>query len=165
AGLDHQSRAVHGVARHGDMQFAWPLLRNVRNGRRPLLGCAACHGGVHLFGPVECLMVTIPTVPGQLRFRRRRNHCHETVAAFRDQWRRIVLMQTNREDCGDRYREIIIPMPPTSKWAREQSAAFKQYFSSVAMAKTEFIDSMRNSQFTMIASASGAPQLSEKENE
>lgn len=83
------------------------------------------------------------------------------LQAVRDQWRRIVLMQTNREDCGDRYREIIIPMPPTSKWARERSAAFKQYFSSVAMAKTEFIDSMRNSQFPMIASASGAPQVAE----
>lgn len=87
------------------------------------------------------------------------------LQAVRDQWRRIVLMQTNREDCGDRYREIIVPMPPSSKWARERSAAFKQYFSSVAVAKAKFIDSMRNSLLPMIASASGAPQLSESENE
>src|SRR5437868_1298444 len=27
-----------------------------------------------------------------------------SLKAVRDQWRRIVLMQTNREDCGSRYR-------------------------------------------------------------
>lgn len=32
-----------------------------------------------------------------------------SLKAVRDQWRRITLMQTNREDCGSRYREVIIP--------------------------------------------------------
>ncbi len=30
----------------------------------------------------------------------------------RTQWQRITLMQTNRQDVGDRYREIKIPRPP-----------------------------------------------------
>ena len=87
------------------------------------------------------------------------------LQAVRDQWRRIVLMQTNREDCGDRYREIVIPMPPNAKWAREKSAAFKKFFSSIAVAKTEFVEEMRNCQYQMIASASGAPQASANESE
>ena len=87
------------------------------------------------------------------------------LQAVRDQWRRIVLMQTNREDCGDRYREIVIPMPSNVKWAREKSAAFKKFFTSIAVAKTEFVEEMRNCKYQMIASASGAPQLSVGENE
>ena len=79
------------------------------------------------------------------------------LQAVREQWRRIVLMQTNREDCGDRYREIILPMPPSRKWAQEHSEAFRRYFSAVAEAKAGFVRSTRSSQFPLIASVSGAP--------
>lgn len=80
------------------------------------------------------------------------------LKAVREQWRRIVLMQTNREDCGDRYREIIIPNPPSLKWAKERAEAFRTYFSAVAEAKMEFLKSVRESSIPLIASASGAPQ-------
>lgn len=80
------------------------------------------------------------------------------LKAVREQWRRIVLMQTNREDCGDRYREIIIPKPPSLKWAKERAEAFRAYFSVVAEAKKDFLKSIRESSIPLIASASGAPQ-------
>lgn len=78
------------------------------------------------------------------------------LRAVREQWRRIVLMQTNREDCGDRYREIVLPMPPSKEWANSHSEAFRCYFESVAHAKTAFEKAVRNSGFDMIASATGA---------
>jgi type I restriction enzyme M protein len=48
-----------------------------------------------------------------------------SLRVVREQWRRIALMQTNREDCGDRYREIILPNPPDPSWAHDKSAAFR----------------------------------------
>lgn len=80
------------------------------------------------------------------------------LKAVREQWRRIVLMQTNREDCGDRYREIVIPMPSSRKWAEERAASFRTYFSAVAEARAVFLKSVRESNIPLIASASGAPQ-------
>lgn len=62
-----------------------------------------------------------------------------SLGAVRDQWRRIALMQTNREDCGDRYREIILPNPPNRKWAEERSAAFRDYFATLAAARETFV--------------------------
>lgn len=87
------------------------------------------------------------------------------LKAVRDQWRRIVLMQTNREDCGDRYREIILPMPPLKKWALDQSASFRKYFTTVAAAKTEFLQDVHKSGFSMIASVSGTSQSVDVEEE
>lgn len=74
----------------------------------------------------------------------------------REQWRRIVLMQTNREDCGDRYREIVIPRPPNKKWALDASKSFREYFQSMAEAKAKFVSSVQHGAIAMIASASGA---------
>jgi type I restriction enzyme M protein len=65
-----------------------------------------------------------------------------SLRTVRDQWRRIALMQTNREDCGDRYREIVVPKPPSRKWAEKAAGAFAAYFRSVAAARDEFIDAI-----------------------
>ena len=65
-------------------------------------------------------------------------------------------MQTNREDCGSRYREIILPKPPNKKWALKMSAAFRDYFSEVAKARERFVTSINNGSLPMIASATGA---------
>lgn len=78
------------------------------------------------------------------------------LQAVREQWRRITLMQTNREDCGDRYREIILPAPPRREWADEKAAAFRDYFTTIAKAKTSFLSSVQKSNLPLIASAAGA---------
>jgi type I restriction enzyme M protein len=56
----------------------------------------------------------------------------------RDQWRRIALMQTNREDCGDRWKEIVLPNPESKEWAARTSAAFERFFQSLADARLHF---------------------------
>ena len=77
-----------------------------------------------------------------------------SLQAVRDQWRRIALMQTNREDCGDRYREIIIPEPPSKAWALEVSKPFSDYFTTIANARKAFIESIATDSFVYVASAS-----------
>ncbi len=74
-----------------------------------------------------------------------------SLKAVRDQWRRIALMQTNREDCGDRYREIVIPKPPNKKWARQQSEAFRTYFVTVAQARSVFSQALQGERFQYTA--------------
>jgi len=51
-----------------------------------------------------------------------------SLRAVRQQWRRIALMQTNREDCGDRHREILLPLAKNKKWALAMSKPFRNYF-------------------------------------
>jgi type I restriction enzyme M protein len=78
------------------------------------------------------------------------------LKAVRREWNRITLMQTNREDVNSRYREILIPRPPSKKWADEQSAAFRKYFTSIAKARQEFAADLKGARVEYIASASGA---------
>ena len=66
-----------------------------------------------------------------------------SLQVVRNQWRRIALMQTNREDCGARYREVVIPKPPTKGWAREQSEPFRSYFTTIARAGSTFARALR----------------------
>jgi type I restriction enzyme M protein len=75
------------------------------------------------------------------------------LKAVRNQWRRITLMQTNREDVGDRYREIEIPVPRSPEWAKEISAPFRSYFQSLAAARTDFLRRLDTSGFDFIPSA------------
>lgn len=65
-----------------------------------------------------------------------------SLKAVREQWRRVALMQTNREDCGDRYKEILLPKPPSSEWALETASAFREYFSTIAKAKPAFLEAI-----------------------
>lgn len=74
-----------------------------------------------------------------------------SLKAVRDQWRRITLMQTNREDCGQRYREIILPKPKSKPWAKTTSAAFRTYFETIANARTSFVEAVRTSKFGHVA--------------
>lgn len=62
-----------------------------------------------------------------------------SLQQVRDQWRRIVLMQTNREDCGERYMKIILPKPKSRKWAHRVSAPFRSHFQTISGAKGVFI--------------------------
>ena len=72
----------------------------------------------------------------------------------RRQWQRVTLMQTNREDVGNRYKEIIIPKPISKEWADNVSSAFREYFLELADAKQKFITSTNCDPFNYIASVS-----------
>lgn len=54
-----------------------------------------------------------------------------TLKAVRRQWERVVFMQTNREDVGSRYREIVIPTPPDESVARLRSAPFRDFYQGI----------------------------------
>lgn len=58
-----------------------------------------------------------------------------TLRIVRDQWKRVVFMQTNREDVGKRFLEIKIPVPPSKDRANEVSAAFRDYYTKLAEAR------------------------------
>lgn len=58
-----------------------------------------------------------------------------TLNIVRDQWRRVIFMQTNREDVGDRYLDIRIPIPRDAEHATEVSQAFRDYYQSLAEAR------------------------------
>lgn len=58
-----------------------------------------------------------------------------SLQAVRSQWRRIALMQTNREDVGDRWKEVRIPDPTLDpKWAREVAKPLREYFEGLVEA-------------------------------
>lgn len=84
------------------------------------------------------------------------------LSAVRNQWRRIALMQTNREDCGSRFREIIVPLPKSQSWARSQSDAFRNYFETIAKAREEFSAKLSASGLSFIASAPGNDEPDEE---
>ncbi|MFZ5984132.1 MAG: hypothetical protein ACOYXN_07200 [Acidobacteriota bacterium] len=76
-----------------------------------------------------------------------------SLQAVREQWRRIALMQTNREDCGGRYREIVLPAPPHKHWAQEISRPFRDYFTTLAGAREKFCEAISGDDFPLVASA------------
>lgn len=63
-----------------------------------------------------------------------------TLTVVRQQWNRIIFMQTNREDAGHRYREIQIPVPPTKADAKRVSQAFRAYYTGLAAHRTQLAD-------------------------
>ncbi len=60
-----------------------------------------------------------------------------TLSIVRDQWRRVIFMQTNREDVGDRYLDIRIPVPRDSVHASKVSQPFRDYYQAIAKARQE----------------------------
>lgn len=84
-----------------------------------------------------------------------------SLRAVREQWRRIALMQTNREDCGDRYREVLIPKPESAAWAAEASGAFRDYFTKIAAAREEFADAVNASAFKHVANVAASVAVAE----
>lgn len=55
-----------------------------------------------------------------------------TLRVVREQWHRVVFMQTNREDVGDRFHEVEVPLAPTADAALKVSQPFRDYFRTVA---------------------------------
>ena len=66
-----------------------------------------------------------------------------TLKIVRDQWKRVVFMQTNREDVGKRYLEIEIPLAPNRERSDEVSKAFRNYFTTIATARTELVEYLK----------------------
>ena len=54
------------------------------------------------------------------------------------QWKRVIFMQTNREDLGDRYRFIEIPYTTDKKRAEEISSGYRHYFWGLDELRREF---------------------------
>lgn len=74
-------------------------------------------------------------------------------------------MQTNREDCGTRYREVILPVPKNKQWAETVSIAFRNYFAGLAQAKIDFLNAVASDKCEYIASVSGMFVTCEDGNE
>ena len=55
-----------------------------------------------------------------------------------NQWGRVVFMQTNREDLGDRYREILLPYPFARKGADRVSSYVKEYYQQLAALREKY---------------------------
>jgi type I restriction enzyme M protein len=75
-----------------------------------------------------------------------------SLKAVRMQWLRVTFMQTNREDVGERFKEIRIPAPKDKAWAKLVSKNFREYFTALADAKSEFLASIHSDSFDYIAS-------------
>ncbi|MGA7705236.1 MAG: hypothetical protein WB998_10110 [Solirubrobacteraceae bacterium] len=68
-----------------------------------------------------------------------------TLKIVRDQWRRVVFMQTNREDVGKRWLEIEIPVPRTREVADRVSEPFRTYYQAIAGARESLAAYLRES--------------------
>ena len=71
-----------------------------------------------------------------------------SLTSVRKQWNRIVFMQTNREDVGSRYREIIIPMAKNKEIADKYSKAFKKYYTSIEKIRDDFRSDLQTDEFS-----------------
>ena len=69
-----------------------------------------------------------------------------SLKIVRNQWRRIIFMQTNREDVGKRYFEILLPIPPNRERAEQISAPFRNYYIALAKARTILSDYLKKEQ-------------------
>ena len=72
-----------------------------------------------------------------------------SLKVVRDQWNRLTFMQTNREDVGHRYREVLIPMPLDKNSGafnhaegESASSSFRSYFEGMAKLRLEFSRSL-----------------------
>lgn len=61
-----------------------------------------------------------------------------TLNIVRAQWHRVVFMQTNREDVGDRFLEIRVPVAPDVATATAVSNPFRDYYGTMAKAREAF---------------------------
>lgn len=63
--------------------------------------------------------------------------------AVRKQWPRVVFMQTNREDLGTRYREILIPIPDSKQHGESVSSHYRDYYRSIARSRSDFLNARK----------------------
>lgn len=65
------------------------------------------------------------------------------LPCVRAQWSRVVFMQTNREDLGDRWREIVVPVPADKSLAEGLSEPVRTYYTSLASIKQDLASSIQ----------------------
>lgn len=65
------------------------------------------------------------------------------LPVVRRQWERIIFMQTNREDVGNRFLEIEIPIPKSKEMALSISKPYKIYYNSMVYLKKTFEENKR----------------------
>ena len=68
-----------------------------------------------------------------------------SLGVVRHQWDRIVFMQTNREDVGERVLEIRIPMPESRAVADEYAEPFKNYYLGIEKLRSAFSAALKRS--------------------
>jgi type I restriction enzyme M protein len=61
-----------------------------------------------------------------------------SLKVVHDQFRFLVLMQMNREDLGDRYREILLPIPRSAELRETWSGPVREYLSATAQARQSY---------------------------
>lgn len=61
-----------------------------------------------------------------------------SLELVRKQWNRVILMQTNREDVGERYKEILIPIAKKKEIANSVSWYFRKYYLEQAELRRAF---------------------------
>lgn len=78
-----------------------------------------------------------------------------SLSIVREQWRRIIFMQTNREDTGQRHREIQVPMPPDRPTCDELSKEFRAYYTGTAKLRDKFLEYLARDRFHHVFLAGG----------
>lgn len=63
-----------------------------------------------------------------------------SLKAVRRQWERVVFMQTNREDVGDRYREIRLPIAPDRGTADARSEPMRAYYEGMHSLRATYLE-------------------------
>lgn len=86
-----------------------------------------------------------------------------TLKAVRRQWERIVFMQTNREDVGTRYLEIIIPTPADEAAALKASAPFREYYQGMDCLRDKLVTYLESDDKHHIFISTASPVVDEVE--
>lgn len=63
-----------------------------------------------------------------------------SLKVVHEQFRFLVLMQMNREDLGERYRELLLPVPRSDAKRKEWAAPIRRYFEATAAARQSYDD-------------------------
>ena len=80
-----------------------------------------------------------------------------TLKVVRDQWKRIVFMQTNRDDVGERYLELEIPWPTGRAAGERISKDFRDYYTSLDRLRSQFVSALLADGLHHVFLGDGAP--------
>ncbi len=61
-----------------------------------------------------------------------------SLKVVHNQFKFLVLMQMNREDLGERFTEVLLPIPKTKEKQEEWSRPIRDYFEAITQARTSY---------------------------